>query len=77
MTQHFLEDCHGPSPRSNPLRAEIQFFRLPAVCAMFGISKTKIYDDIRRRKFPPPIKLGRTSVWSVQALSIYADNIEQ
>jgi predicted DNA-binding transcriptional regulator AlpA len=46
-----------------------QHYRLKDICRILGISKSKIYEDIGKRLFPAPIKLGRTSVWSEDQLS--------
>ena len=45
------------------------FARLPAVLAVYPVSKSKLYDDIKHGKFPPPIKLSeRISAWKVETL---------
>jgi len=53
-----------------------QHYRLRDVCQVFGISKSKIYNDIKSHLFPAPIKLGRTSVWSADQLSEYISRME-
>jgi prophage regulatory protein len=42
---------------------ETRFLRLPEVMNRVGLAKTKIYAMIKDEDFPPPIKLGRASVW--------------
>jgi prophage regulatory protein len=45
---------------------EIAFDRLPAVRQRLGgVGHSKVYDDISKGLFPPPLKLGggRVSVW--------------
>lgn len=39
-----------------------EIFRLPAVVAACGISRSTIYEMIRRGEFPRPIKLGARAV---------------
>jgi prophage regulatory protein len=57
---------------------EIAYYRLPAVLAIFQISKSKVYDDIKKGVFPAPVKLGpRTSAWSAQSIRAYAEKIEK
>jgi len=73
MSQHL-----GPTTIYPPTIPDgIAYFRLPDVQRIFGgISKSKIYDDIRRGEFTPPHKLGaRTSVWSAASLRAYAEKI--
>jgi len=36
--------------------------RLPAVCALIGLSKSQIYRMIRSGEFPAPVRLGQNSV---------------
>lgn len=43
-----------------------RFIRLPVVLRRYGISKTTIYDLIAKSKFPKPIHVGRSALWSVQ-----------
>ncbi len=54
------------------------YLRLPQVQRIFGgISKSKIYGDIRRGTFPPPLKLGpRISVWSTDTIRAYIADLE-
>lgn len=54
------------------------YLRLPQVQKIFPMSRSKIYGDIAKGKFPAPLKLGaRTSVWSAQALRDYAEKAER
>jgi prophage regulatory protein len=41
---------------------DIAFMRLPEVKAVTGLSKTSIYELIRERSFPAPIRLGPRAV---------------
>lgn len=36
---------------------------LPQVRSMLGIGKTKLYALVNTGKFPPPIKIGKSSRW--------------
>lgn len=41
--------------------------RLPAVCAVVGLSKSQIYRLIRAGEFPQPVRIGANSVaWPAQ-----------
>jgi len=48
-----------------------QHYRIRDICKMLNISRSKIYGDISKKVFPPPIKLGRTSVWSEDQIAEY------
>jgi len=41
---------------------DVSFLRLPEVKAITGLSKTSIYELIRNRRFPPPVRLGPRAV---------------
>jgi prophage regulatory protein len=50
----------GPVP-------EVVFMRLPEVKAVTGLSKTSIYELIRAKSFPAPVRLGPRAVAWVKA----------
>lgn len=52
--------AHG-SGMDDPI-LEVVFMRLPEVKAVTGLSKTSIYELIRERSFPPPVRLGPRAV---------------
>lgn len=41
--------------------------------ALLGLSERSIQKLVKRGGFPPPIKLGRVSKWSQQALHVWLD----
>lgn len=41
---------------------DVSFLRLPDVKAVTGLSKTSIYELIREKKFPAPVRLGPRAV---------------
>lgn len=43
--------------------AQVRIIRLPEVIARVGLGRTAIYDRIRAKTFPEPVKLGRASGW--------------
>ena len=46
---------------------ETGFIRLPLVLAVIPISKSSLYDGIRKGIYPAPVKLSeRTSAWRVE-----------
>jgi prophage regulatory protein len=46
---------------------DLAFMRLPHVKAVTGLSKTSIYELIREKSFPAPVRLGPRSVAWVKA----------
>ena len=52
------------TPLKNPHEApaEVQFLRLPEVKAVTGLGKTSIYELIRDKSFPAPVRLGPRAV---------------
>ncbi|MGH6956964.1 MAG: helix-turn-helix transcriptional regulator [Caulobacteraceae bacterium] len=38
------------------------------VCARLGLSRTTLYDLVKRQVLAPPIKFGRASRWSLAEL---------
>ena len=50
--------------RSGSLSPDVRFMRLKDVVATCGLSKSSIYDAIKKGEFPKPVRLyGRTSAW--------------
>ncbi len=40
----------------------MKFLRLPEVLGIIGISRSKLYADIKAGTFPPPVSLGARAV---------------
>lgn len=40
----------------------MKFLRLPTVLGIIGVSRSKLYADIKAGAFPPPISLGARAV---------------
>ena len=53
-----------------------RFIRLPEVCHLTGHSRSKIYDLIKRKLFPLPLKPygSRISVWRLSDIIEYMSN---
>jgi prophage regulatory protein len=50
------------------------FVRLPQVLAVYPVSKSKLYADIKAGKFPSPVKLSeRVSAWKVETLRAFLE----
>lgn len=41
----------------------IQNYRIKDIMHLFGIGRSTVYEYVQRQILPPPIKLGRTSIW--------------
>ena len=52
----------GGVDRRNPT-GNISLLRLPAVQQRVGLGRSAIYDLIKQRKFPSPVKAGGASAW--------------
>ena len=42
---------------------EILLWTMPTLSKRIGMSRSNIYQQIQAGKFPPPLKLGRSSRW--------------
>lgn len=40
-----------------------RLLRLPDLKLITGMGRTRTYDEIKRDRFPKPVKLGRGSAW--------------
>ena len=50
--------------RATSQTPEVRFMRLKDVLETCGLSKSSIYDAIKKGEFPKPVRLyGRTSAW--------------
>lgn len=54
-------------PATHPPR----FLRLPAVSDRTGHKHSKIYKDIAAGIFPPPVKVGRDSLWVEEEINAW------
>jgi prophage regulatory protein len=46
---------------------QVRFLRLPEVKAITGLGKTSIYEQIREKSFPAPVRLGLRAVGWVES----------
>ncbi len=49
--------------------------RLPAVMARTGCGRSFIYALIAKGDFPPPLKIGRLSVWDARDIDAWIDSL--
>lgn len=57
----------APSQPLGGSAAELRILRLPEVIRRTGMSKTAIYDRLRKHEFPEPLKLGPRAVGFVES----------
>lgn len=60
-----------PETKSKPpaVLPETGFVRLPAVLAVFPVSKSAWWDGIKKGRYPTGVKLSeRTTAWRVEAI---------
>lgn len=63
MPQSETQTSDSANDQSSDL-LDVAFIRLPEVKAVTGLSKTTIYELIRGKDFPPPVRLGpRVVAW--------------
>lgn len=48
--------------------------RLPSVLSRTGMGKSWIYREIAAGRFPPPVKIGRSSGWDTSAVDAWIEN---
>jgi prophage regulatory protein len=58
---------HVPAPTAlSPLLLEHGFVRLPAILAVFPVSRSTWWAGVKSGRFPQPVKLGpRLTAWKV------------
>lgn len=47
------------------------FIRLQAVLKRVGIGRSKLYEMIKDKTFPAPVKIGRASVWPASRVTAW------
>lgn len=65
--QSEVQTSHPASSVMSNALEDVAFMRLPEVKAVTGLSKTSIYELIRARSFPAPVRLGARAVAWVKA----------
>lgn len=48
--------------------------RLPSVLSRTAMGKSWIYREIAAGRFPPPVKIGRSSGWDSSAVDAWIEN---
>ncbi|SDF02339.1 helix-turn-helix transcriptional regulator [Terriglobus roseus] len=64
----------GTDAHSHVLRGRGRFLRLPQVTDTVGLSKTSIYEMIKREAFPSPVPIGKRAVgWIEEEIRGWAE----
>lgn len=53
-----------------------RLIRIPEVINMIALSRASIYRLIKEKKFPEPVRQGRTSAWLYSEVRAYLDSIK-
>lgn len=48
--------------------------RLPSVLSRTGMGRSWVYKEIAAGRFPPPVKIGRSSGWDASAVDAWIEN---
>ena len=41
----------------------MEYHRLPEVLRRYPVSRSKLYEEVARGRFPKPVKFGRVALW--------------
>jgi len=54
-----------------------QLLTLKEVTQIVGFKKSTIYKFVKEKKFPRPLKLGKSSRWKKSEIELWIKNLEQ
>ncbi len=60
---------------NNPILPETGFVRMKQLIRLIPVTKVHIYNEIRGKRFPAPIKVGKMSFWRVEDVRAYIENL--
>jgi prophage regulatory protein len=49
----------------------IRLMRIPQILEVMPVSKSKFWLMVQRGEFPKPIKIGRSSFWTIEQVQTY------
>lgn len=79
MAEWKHEELTPPPPAGSamaaPLRDDEEFAPLPRAIKITGLGKSMIYRGVRENWFPPPVKIGRKSLWPVSWLHGWVNRV--
>ncbi|WP_215314576.1 helix-turn-helix transcriptional regulator [Polynucleobacter paneuropaeus] len=53
------------------LNSEITLMRIPQILEVMPISKSKFWLMVQKGEFPKPIKIGRSSFWTIEQVQTF------
>jgi prophage regulatory protein len=57
--------------QSNPQIPPITLIRIPQILKVMPVSKSKFWLMVQKGEFPKPIKIGRSSFWTIEQVQAY------
>jgi prophage regulatory protein len=57
--------------QSNTQISPITLMRIPQILKMMPVSKSKFWLMVQKGEFPKPIKIGRSSFWTIEQVQAY------
>lgn len=60
------------------LETQITLMRIPQILKLMPVSKSKFWLMVQQGEFPKPIKIGRSSFWTVEQVQAFIkEKVEQ
>ncbi|ABP34347.1 phage transcriptional regulator, AlpA [Polynucleobacter asymbioticus QLW-P1DMWA-1] len=57
--------------QSSPQIPPITLMRIPQILKVMPVSKSKFWLMVQKGEFPKPIKIGRSSFWTIEQVQTY------
>ena len=57
--------------QSSPQIPPITLIRIPQILKVMPVSKSKFWLMVQKGEFPKPIKIGRSSFWTIEQVQAY------
>lgn len=57
--------------QSNTQTPPITLMRIPQILKVMPVSKSKFWLMVQKGEFPKPIKIGRSSFWTIEQVQAY------
>jgi prophage regulatory protein len=69
------ESIMNTNPKQN---TQITLMRIPQILKVMPVSKSKFWLMVQKGEFPKPIKIGRSSFWTVKQVQAFIEEkVEQ
>ncbi|OYY20784.1 MAG: hypothetical protein B7Y05_07060 [Polynucleobacter sp. 24-46-87] len=57
--------------QSSPQILPITLMRIPQILKVMPVSKSKFWLMVQKGEFPKPIKIGRSSFWTIEQVQVF------